>query len=178
MPSRSDNSGRSGFGAFDSARSCDAEYVVRTNTGEGIRGAIQRAQRAPGSTPRSFVAVATEGSADLAIDATYAPRSEQLMLDALTVRVRLPLADSERGIAIANEVLQSFGGTGYVSFGASRGASRDGFEATVCFPDVIPWIAQNTLVLPRLLAVDDLERWAALMQSLGIAYRQRGRQRS
>jgi hypothetical protein len=149
---------------------------VRTSPGEGIRGAVQRAQRAPGSTPRTFVAVASDGAADLAIDATYAPRSEQMVLDALTLRVRLPLAEPERGLAIAGEVLQSFGGTGYVSFGASRGTARDGFEAIVCFPDVIPWIAQNTVVLPRLLAVADLERWAVLMRTLGISHRRHGRQ--
>jgi hypothetical protein len=172
---RSDKSG-SGFGVFDTSRAGDVEYVVRCPPGEGIAGAIERARRVPQHVPRTFAAVARAGSIDCALEATHAPRGEEQVLDALTVRVRLPIRERANGLAIAREALQSFGGNGYVSLGAARGAPRNAFEATVCFPDLVPWVAQNTLIAPKLCAIDDVTRFGELMRLLGIAHVVRGRQ--
>jgi hypothetical protein len=172
---RSDKSG-SGFGVLETSRPCDVEYVVRCPAGEGIAGALERARRVPQSVPRTFAAVARAGSIECALEATHAPRGDQLVLDALTVRVRLPIRERASGVAVAREALQSFGGTGYVSLGAARGAPRNAFEATVCFPDLVPWVAQNTLVVPKLCALDDVLRFSELLHALGIAHETHGRQ--
>jgi hypothetical protein len=171
---RSDKSG-SGFGVFDRSRASDVEYAVRCPPGEGIAGVIERARRVPRDIPRAFAAVTRSGSVECALEVTHAPRGEELVLDALTVRIRQPIADPASGITVAREALQSFGGTGYVSFGAARGAPRNAFEATVCFPDIVPWVAQNTLIVSKLCALDDVARFAELMGMLGIAHVRDGR---
>jgi hypothetical protein len=88
--------------------------------------------------------------------------------------VKVRLDSVERGLTVGRVALHAFGGNGYVAFGASRGPARTGFEATVCFPDLFPWLAQNTLIAPRLVALDDLEHFARALRELGVAHRVSG----
>lgn len=174
MPSRSDRSG-SRFGAFDAARPCDVDFVVRCGGAQGLASLVARVESAAGGTPRTFVAVGRDHRADYAIEATHARRGDRLQLDALTVRVKLETESMERAHEIASSALGEFGGNGYVALGAARGAARTGFEATVCFPDLVPWLAQNTLVMPRLFALDDVAAFSRALCLFGVRHVQAGR---
>jgi hypothetical protein len=136
---------------------------------------LDRAVRAVSSVPRSLVAVTRDGRVDCAIEATFADRGGTRQLDALSVRAKTPLANPERGPVIAMHALEHFGGSAYVAIGAARGASPGAFEATICFPDVIPWLAENTVALPRMLAIDDLRRYSELLALLGVPHHVSGR---
>jgi hypothetical protein len=164
-----------GPGAFGGSRGFDAEFVVQSGFAEGVRGAVTRAARTPSTVPRSFVAVTRDGRLSCAIEATFAERAGRRELDALSVRVQMPVAQRERGLEIAARALERFGGTGYVAVGAARGAAAGLFEAVVCFPDIFPWLAENTVSLPRLLVLDDIPRFGELLNIIGMAHQMQSR---
>jgi hypothetical protein len=149
--------------------------VVRCREALGLAGLVEHIERAAGATPRTFVAVGRHRGADYSIEATHAQRGERLLLDALTVRVKLETESVEHGFGIASAALAGFGGNGYVSFGAARGLARTGFEITVCFPDLVPWLAQNTLTMPRLFALDDVDAFSRALRQLGVRHARAGR---
>lgn len=171
MRSRFDNNGRR-RDAFDLSGRCDVEYAVRSRGNEGLPEVIERARRAPASPPRTFVAVTEFGRVNCAVEATLTQRGEEKpRLDAVTVHLRVTTPAADRALAVGRQALTDFGGTGYVAFGAARGSVADGFESIVCFPDVVPWVAQNTLVLPRLRRLGDDVRFVELLRVLGVAHR-------
>ena len=155
---------------MDLAIAGGSEYRVRSGAAEGITGVIERAWRAPGHCPRTFVAVAKDERTDCTIEVSTREGGAGPVLGAVTVRARLVESPAERALTICRQAFAQFGATRYSCLAAHRGAAS-GFDITLCFPDIVPWLAENTLCLPALVALDDIPRYCELLSAMGVRHR-------
>lgn len=95
-------------------------------------------------------------------------------LEAVTARVRVPRVRPRQADHVLARALQSYGGTRYVALTAGGPSRRPGagmFDLTVCFPHRLSFIAHNVLAVPHLMAVEEVEAYSTILNTLGVAHR-------
>lgn len=95
-------------------------------------------------------------------------------LEAVTARIRVPRVKAKQAEHVLGSALQSHGGRRFVGFTAGGPARRPGagtLDLTICFPHRLGFIAHNVLAVPHLMAVEEVEAYSTILETLGVAHR-------
>jgi hypothetical protein len=127
--------------------------------------------------PRGSAAVVNLEAADgraqsEELDVELSVGKEHTAITSVTVRARRSYTKRDRGMVEA--AIEEFGGADFVSLAMTAAGRANAFE--LCFWFRLPLLAHNDVVLPRLMSMDQLERYQRALDALGIEYERSGSQ--